>query len=110
MQNGGHGRFGRMKRFEAVVVDFVAWMQAFRPKDFVVLKIDVERAEREIIEGLLGNGTMRNVDILMWECHLLVLYGVRWLRHVQKQAVCRLSTVSHMILHLLCDLVLHRIQ
>ena len=59
-----------MKRFEAMVVDFVAWMQAFRPKDFVVLKIDVERAEREIIEGLLGNGTMRNVDILMWECHL----------------------------------------
>jgi FkbM family methyltransferase len=79
MQNAGGRRRQRgqpeMRAFDAIVVDFVSWFHdAYRPEDFVVLKMDIEGAEREIVEGLISTGAMRNVDVILWECHV----GVPW--------------------------------
>lgn len=58
-------------RFDVPLVDVVGWIaSSFREEDFVVLKMDVEGAEKEIVPALLRTNTTRFVDVFLWECHL----------------------------------------
>lgn len=52
-------------------VDVVSWLQrSFHEDDFVLIKMDVEGAERSIIPKLLATNASRLVDVLLWECHM----------------------------------------
>ena len=52
-------------------VDLLKWLQHHvKPQDLVVMKMDVERAEFDIVPALLANPmTARLIDELMLECH-----------------------------------------
>lgn len=57
--------------FDVAMVDVVRWIEdSFSEDDFVVLKMDIEGAERTIIPALLARNTSRRIDMLLWECHL----------------------------------------
>ena len=62
----------------------VGWLQqSFSEGDFVVLKMDIEGAERQIVPKLLATNASRLVDVMLWECHL------KW-RGMQVNARCTL--------------------
>lgn len=49
----------------------VSWMrESFVEDDFVIVKMDIEGAERNIIPKLLATNASRLIDVLLWECHL----------------------------------------
>ena len=51
------------------VVDVTSWIErSFKRSDFVVMKIDVEGAEHDVLDALIGNGTLSShIDLLAWE-------------------------------------------
>ena len=56
--------------YEAAMIDFSSWLRAsFSAADFVVLKMDVEGAEHMIIPKMIADGTIKLIDVLLWECH-----------------------------------------
>lgn len=74
MLRGGSNRAGGHAggpQFDVPLVDVVSWISSsFTEDDFVVLKMDVEGAEKEIVPALLRTNTTRLVDVFLWECHL----------------------------------------
>ena len=69
------------ERFVALTVDFVTWLEkSFTPSDYVVLKMDIEGAERTIVERMLTTNVMRLVDVFLWECHL----GDAWCEQAER--------------------------
>lgn len=53
-------------------VDFSAWLRAsFTEADFVVLKMDVEGGEHSIVPKMVADGTLKLVDVFLWECHFM---------------------------------------
>ncbi len=73
MLRGGSMAAGgnHMPQFDVAKVDVVSWLRSsFSEEDFVILKMDVEGAEREIMPALLATNATRLVDVVLWECHL----------------------------------------
>ena len=55
------------------VVDLASWLLvSFKPSDLVVLKLDIEGAERAVVAAMLASGAARLVDVLLsvGECHI----------------------------------------
>jgi FkbM family methyltransferase len=60
----------KVERYKVAQVDLSAWLKAsFTHEDFVVLKLDVEGGEHRIIPKMVADGTLRLVDVFLWECH-----------------------------------------
>ena len=60
----------RVERYRVSQVDISSWLRAsFSEADFVVLKLDVEGVEHRIIPKMVEDGTLRLVDVFLWECH-----------------------------------------
>lgn len=60
----------RIERYRVAQVDLSAWLRAsFTERDFVVLKLDVEGGEHKIIPKMVEQGTVKLVDVFLWECH-----------------------------------------
>ena len=58
------------EKYRVAMVDFSAWLRAsFTEADFVVLKMDVEGGEHRIVPKMVADGTLRLVDVWLWECH-----------------------------------------
>lgn len=59
-----------IERYHVPQVDLSAWLRAsFSVEDFVVLKLDVEGGEHRIVPKMVADGTLRLVDVWLWECH-----------------------------------------
>eukprot|EP00403_Amphidinium_massartii_P014014 CAMPEP_0178413050 /NCGR_PEP_ID=MMETSP0689_2-20121128/22330_1 /TAXON_ID=160604 /ORGANISM="Amphidinium massartii, Strain CS-259" /LENGTH=318 /DNA_ID=CAMNT_0020034315 /DNA_START=201 /DNA_END=1157 /DNA_ORIENTATION=- len=53
-----------------VAADVVTWMiNSFTKQDYVVVKMDVEGAEFDILDGLYRAGKLGLIDLLAMECH-----------------------------------------
>ncbi|EOD14422.1 hypothetical protein EMIHUDRAFT_356662 [Emiliania huxleyi CCMP1516] len=58
------------EKYRVAMVDFSAWLRAsFTEADFVILKMDVEGGEHKIVPKMVADGTLRLVDVWLWECH-----------------------------------------
>jgi FkbM family methyltransferase len=67
---GGTPREFSSTRHSVQQMDFPAWFnQSFTSRDYVVLKMDVEGAEHRILPQMIRDGSINNVDVLLWECH-----------------------------------------
>mmetsp|Transcript_18980 Transcript_18980/g.48561 ORF Transcript_18980/g.48561 Transcript_18980/m.48561 type:complete len:192 (-) Transcript_18980:190-765(-) len=66
--NAGMGSKG--EKYDAPMIDFSAWLRdSFTEADFVVLKMDVEGGEHKIVPKMISDGTIKLVDVWLWECH-----------------------------------------
>ncbi len=53
-----------------IVFDFPKWFkETFSPKDYIILKMDIEGSEFDILERMLADNTLRWVDVLAVEFH-----------------------------------------
>ena len=51
-------------------VDFGQWLKRnFKRQDFILVKLDIEGAEYAVLEKMLGDGTIKYVDVLFAEFH-----------------------------------------
>ena len=58
--------------YDVAQVDFSAWLRAsFTLDDFVVLKMDVEGGEHKIVPKMVSDGSIKLVDVWLWECHMV---------------------------------------
>jgi hypothetical protein len=75
---GGGGR-GRGARVKVQSVDAVGWMRrSFAERDLLILKMDIEGAERGLLPRLVDTGAIKLVDVLLWECHLDSSWCRKW--------------------------------
>ena len=75
---GGGGR-GRGARVKVQAVDTVGWMRrSFAERDLLILKMDIEGAERGLLPRLVDTGAIKLVDVLLWECHLDSSWCRKW--------------------------------
>lgn len=52
------------------LVDVASWLvEHFSERDYVILKCDIEGAERSLLEKLRELGGFGLIDLLAWECH-----------------------------------------
>lgn len=62
----------KAEAYDAVMIDFSSWLRkSFTESDFVVLKMDVEGGEHLIIPKMIAHGTVKLVDVWLWECHYM---------------------------------------
>ena len=72
---GGRGRGARSKsgrrrgRLDA---------RSFAERDLLILKMDIEGAERGLLPRLVDTGAIKLVDVLLWECHLDSSWCRKW--------------------------------
>ena len=59
-------------------VDVVSWMRHFAERDLLILKMDIEGAERGLLPRLVDTGAIKLVDVLLWECHLDSSWCRKW--------------------------------
>ena len=59
-------------RYEYVVrtVDVASWvLHSFGPRDYVLMKMDIEGGEHALLQAMIRNGAIRRVHTLSLECH-----------------------------------------
>ena len=70
---------GRGARVKVQAVDAVGWMRrSFAERDLLILKMDIEGAERGLLPRLVDTGAIKLVDVLLWECHLDSSWCRKW--------------------------------
>ena len=77
LTGGGKGPATQRVTYRTPMVGLSEWMaSSFTEADFVVLKMDVEGGEHSIVPQMARDGTLRLVDVFLWECH----HMPRWWR------------------------------
>ena len=65
-------RSKRAERHSVSQVDLSSWLRSsFTEDDFVILKLDVEGGEHRIVPKMVADGTLKLVDVFLWECHFM---------------------------------------
>lgn len=73
---------GMTSQWQTPTVDLSGWLlSTFSPKDFILLKMDIEGGEAALLPTLIASGAMRLVDQFMWECHA----SKPWCRSMEAQ-------------------------
>ena len=52
--------------------------RSFAERDLLILKMDIEGAERGLLPRLVDTGAIKLVDVLLWECHLDSSWCRKW--------------------------------
>jgi FkbM family methyltransferase len=66
------GKINIWEKFDKVETrcfDFSGWLKQFKKKDYIIVKMDVEGAEREILNKMLQDGTASMMNELWVEMH-----------------------------------------
>jgi len=58
------------KKEKIVSIDFSNWIRNnFQPKDYVIIKFDIEGAEYDVLEKIIQDGTLEYIDEIYIEWH-----------------------------------------
>lgn len=82
---------------EIPCLDLSAWIsREFKPKDHIVLKMNIEGAEYEVLEKMLADGTLTMIDKLYISWHFRKIPSITTKRH--KKLIKAIKEAGHEIL------------